>query len=1036
MSFLRSLYTRRKKLADVLLDKEYSGIRKIVEDLYPDRAHFIYELLQNAEDAGATEAMFILEADRLIFEHNGRPFNDKDVEGITNIGKGTKGEQEDQIGRFGIGFKAVFAYSDTPHIWSPTYAFKITDMVLPVEIPHHEHIGPKTRFEFPFNNPKKDPKNAYEEIKVGLDELAATTLLFLSGLKLLAWRVDQQEPIKVLSIKHSDHHIEILKQTDEMDDSSAHFLRFSAPVDGLEKQRLAVAFELHFLPKINKFNPQKKLHKQMKIIPATPGRVAVFFPAEKEISGLRFHLHAPFVPELSRASIKETSANEPLLEQLAKLTASSLHKLRDQKLLTGDFLGVLPNPRDNIPKRYEPIREAIIAEMNNKPLTPTHSKSHAPASHLLQARVSVKDLLTEDDLKFLVEYDDETPKWAIAASQKNSDQDRFLSGLAIKEWDIEGFVEVLKEKATASSWSDPDPDFIAWLAAKPEEWHQQLYALLYKELESQTSLKRLERIQIVRLSDGTYSIGNKCFFPSDGIEKDEVLPRVAKGIYSSGKNKTQQENTRKFLEAIGVREVGEAEQIEAILKQRYSDDAKAPDKTTYRNDLKRFIALLKKEPDRAELFADFFIFKLADEYWGKPKAVFLDLPFIDTGLSAYYEAFGDNSQRAALAKSYQDLGISIKEIVDFAKAVGAKTYLEIMSTFCLGNPKWDYLSAVPGERHNENQINCDYVVPELQSILQKPTIEISRLVWRTMFNLDEKYLRATYQKNRSGGSRSAHSQLVHLLRDAAWVPQQDGDIVSFVRPSDALPEALPKAFPFDPGQKWLEVIEFGTVANKRDEKYNFRNHQAQGIGFASADEADQMVKIAKLCRQQGKSLNDLISQLTSQANTTNPAFPQKPVTDPERRREQLSGQLDSATEKEYEKRERNVRTTRETIDPERYLREAYTVAATEIMICQICKEEMPFKKRDGEYYFEAVEALSRDHLPNEHEAQFLALCPLCAAMYKELLKKDEADMAKFKKRLIDSDSPEIPVKLDDKSTTVRFVETHRSDLKTILNPSA
>ncbi|MBU1207326.1 MAG: hypothetical protein KKH04_10435 [Proteobacteria bacterium] len=33
-----------------------------------------------------------------------------------------------------------------------------------------------------------------------------------------------------------------------------------------------------------------------------------------------------------------------------------------------------------------------------------------------------------------------------------------------------------------------------------------------------------------------------------------------------------------------------------------------------------------------------------------------------------------------------------------------------------------------------------------------------------------------------------------------------------------------------------------------------------------------------------------------------------------------------------------------------------------------------------------VEALSRDHFTKEHEAQFLALCPLCAAMFKEFVK--------------------------------------------------
>src|SRR5687767_233648 len=123
MDFLDRVRVKRQKLADVLYDEDYSGIRDIVEELYPDRAHFIYELLQNAEDTGATEATFHLSASSLSFTHNGRPFEEDDVWAITNIGKGTKRDQEDKIGRFGVGFKAVFAYCDTPHIWSPTFSF-------------------------------------------------------------------------------------------------------------------------------------------------------------------------------------------------------------------------------------------------------------------------------------------------------------------------------------------------------------------------------------------------------------------------------------------------------------------------------------------------------------------------------------------------------------------------------------------------------------------------------------------------------------------------------------------------------------------------------------------------------------------------------------------------------------------------------------------------------------------------------------------------------------------------------------------------
>lgn len=40
--------------------------------------------------------------------------------------------------------------------------------------------------------------------------------------------------------------------------------------------------------------------------------------------------------------------------------------------------------------------------------------------------------------------------------------------------------------------------------------------------------------------------------------------------------------------------------------------------------------------------------------------------------------------------------------------------------------------------------------------------------------------------------------------------------------------------------------------------------------------------------------------------------------------------------------------------------------------------------------------LSRDYFAREHEAQFPALCPLCAAKYKEFVKQDEDDMETFK----------------------------------------
>jgi hypothetical protein len=39
--------------------------------MYADSAHFIYELLQNADDAGATTISFTLSDKQLVIEHDG-----------------------------------------------------------------------------------------------------------------------------------------------------------------------------------------------------------------------------------------------------------------------------------------------------------------------------------------------------------------------------------------------------------------------------------------------------------------------------------------------------------------------------------------------------------------------------------------------------------------------------------------------------------------------------------------------------------------------------------------------------------------------------------------------------------------------------------------------------------------------------------------------------------------------------------------------------------------------------------------------------
>jgi len=1039
---IQQLSEKRKKWVEANRENGFEdGIKRLLTDLYPDNAHFIYELLQNAEDARASEVRFILCDDRIEFEHDGdRLFSIEDVDSITSIGVSTKKDDPTSIGKFGVGFKAVFAYTTTPEIESGEYHFRIRDLV----VPDTDGLAPcalgekETRMIFPFDNPRKPPEKALTEIERNLRELNESTLLFLCNIRKIEYLLPDSTLGFLERMERDGNRIEIsVQHPEDSKPVSAVFLRFEKNVDvndedgKLKSCRISVAFSIE---KIEDQDTEKSgkhgkrnSPAQWKIRPLVPGQVSIYFPADKETSNLRFHLHAPFASTVARDSVRDCSANNVLRDHLANLIADTMATIRDLGLLTVGFLATLPNDKDNLSSFYKPILNSLINAFQSEELTPMKQVGYAAANGIFRGPAQLSNLISDDDLVTILAEDYFPPMWVANPPQRNQREDNFLSMLNISEWKTENLVNVL------SAQSEPT---MKWLAEKPDEWHQQLYAFLGDFLsnapsspyyEARNRKEKLAELRIVRISDGTYSIGSQCYFPSSGVENDDLLPRVAKGIYTSGKSEEQKNKAKNFLEKIGVREVGEAEQVEVILKDRYSQAA--VDREAFKPDIidiKRFTALVEKDPSQASLFSDHFIFKLTDGTWGMPRHVYLDSPFSDTGLIAYYATLGDRLRRWGLSLDYKECGISLQKLSDFAKKVGASYELSISEASCYQNPEWSYLSGGPGSYGNSS--NIDYTVDGLDELLESPSIELSSLVWHTMNSLDEKYFHAAYKKSDKGGFRYAHSQLMHLLRRTAWVPQKSQE---FVQPCDAFRDQLPKGFPFDEGHKWLEAIEFGISAKKRSEEYIVRDQQAQLMGFVSTDEAEKMAEVASLCRQQGKHPDDLISQLNPGKNKMKPSFPERTVANLDRRQERLAQQLADAAEKEYEGHKRSVRTTSGSVDPALWLRNQYTNEAGQ-MVCQICKEEMPFRKRDGEYYFEAVEAFSKDYFSKEHEAQFLALCPLCAAMFKEFVKRDEDAMETFKDALMNLDKLEISLQLGDRKRSIQFVESHFSDIKTIL----
>ena len=369
---LHELRKKREKWVEINCENSFEeGIKHLLTDLYPDNAHFIYELLQNAEAVRASEVRFVLTNQQVEFEHNGnRLFSAKDVDAITSVGVSTKKDASTNIGKFGIGFKAVFAYTATPEIESGEYHFRIRDIV----VPNTEGLDPgalgerRTRFIFPFNNPEKPPDKARTEIEDNLRQLNEITLLFLSHIRKIEYHLPDGSGSGFLERrKQTRKRIEIsVKRPEDLIPNSTYYLRFQKIVsvrdekDGkLKDCRIAVAFGM-----------EQSDGQDWKIIPLNPGQVCIYFPAVKETSNLPFHLHAPFASTVACDRVRECPANAMLLKHLADLTAESMIAIRDRYLLNVEPLAVLPNDRNYLSDDYRLIQQRLIEAFNSEKLAP------------------------------------------------------------------------------------------------------------------------------------------------------------------------------------------------------------------------------------------------------------------------------------------------------------------------------------------------------------------------------------------------------------------------------------------------------------------------------------------------------------------------------------------------------------------------------------------------------------------------------------------------------------------------------------------
>ena len=278
--------------------------------------HVVSELLQNADDAGATEATVSVSDNEFVFAHNGEDFTEEHFTSLCRFGYSNKRALH-TIGFRGIGFKSTFSLGDEVRLCTPTLAIRFhrDRFTQPEWLRNAGASAGATVVRVAIKDAHRKnelEKNLKEWIK------SPASLLFFRHIRSLrvgdeevSWRCCGRGPVHgsewmALSTSPDDEYLLIRSEPEEFPDEALEEIR--------QERMLSVDEDTPLPP------------SRIEIVLGLEGRLYVILPTGV-MTHLPFACNAPFVQDPARVKIKdpETSpTNRWLLSRSGRLAASAM----------------------------------------------------------------------------------------------------------------------------------------------------------------------------------------------------------------------------------------------------------------------------------------------------------------------------------------------------------------------------------------------------------------------------------------------------------------------------------------------------------------------------------------------------------------------------------------------------------------------------------------------------------------------------------------------------------------------------------------
>ena len=744
----------------------------LLANRYDDRTHFIYELLQNAEDAlarrvgwcGSRAVSFDLDGQTLRVSHYGVPFDENDVAGICGIGESTK--DLTAIGRFGIGFKSVYAFSDRPEIHSGSEDFAIECYVWPVAVEPVERDEQETVILIPL---KPDDGGGKAEIVDGLSRLGASSLLFLQEIEEIRWSVDSVPT--GLYLRQAEERgpnvrsVTVVGQKEGEPDVYEEWLVCSRAVRAGEGQsvgRVEVAWSV-----------AADEDGSAVIQPVERSRLVVFFPTALE-TGLGFLVQGPYRTTPSRDNVPARDDwNRACASETGTLLIESLRWLRDEGLLNVTALTCLPLEQSRFEESmFRDLFEVTKDALHREELLPAFGGGHVSAEDGRMARTQeLRDLLEPMQLAAL-EGGTRPLRWVdgqISQDRTPALRQYLMRVLGMRELTPEALLSRLDK---------------AFLESQSDGWTQGLYEFF----GSQIALRpRLGALPIVRLANGSH------VFPKIEGEVQAFLPGPVETEFPTVREAVcRSEGAREFLKSLNLTEPDPVDNVIRNVLTKYRGAEADVSEADYASDVERMVAAAATDSQSQR---DKLVKVLRETPWvkavdagrgqalrAKPEEVYVATERL-RGLFAGIKGVLLVDSRVACLR-----GEAIRELLERS---GAARYLQPMEVPCdLSRARLREIRRGEGLERATWETLRDVGIRGLSVLLEKlPTLEPGEQrsraasLWDALRDLHERrgagtfeaeYTWSYYQERKAATFDAA---FVRVLNERRWIPEPSGGLL-------------------------------------------------------------------------------------------------------------------------------------------------------------------------------------------------------------------------------------------------------------------